>query len=108
MKVAELKEQNLPRSYQFFILKALKEMCDAYVCTYAYTVDIWAEGAGDWGEVSGMFSDTTSMRLCLAAMLGSADVGHSAAVFLIGLRTLCSLSSACLLSQQRRRPVMYF
>lgn len=55
-----------------------------------------------------MFSDTASVQLCLAAPLGSADVGQSTAVFLIGPRTLCSLSSACLLSQQRRRPVMYF
>ena len=64
-------------------------------------------GAGDGGELSSMFSDTTSVRLCFAAPLGSADVGQSAAVFLIGPRTV-SLPSACLLSQQRRRPVMYF
>lgn len=70
-------------------------------------IDIYVMGAGDCRELSGIFSDITSVRLCFAAPLVSADVGHSAAVFLIGPRTF-SLPSVCLLSLQRRRPVMYF
>lgn len=80
-------------------------MCFAYVCANAYRC-ICVMGAGDCREISS-FSDITSVRLCFAAALVSADVGHSAAVFLIGPRTF-SLPSVCLLSLQRRRPVMYF